>query len=150
MSSSSIPFHKIWIEQREATAAIRERLGLNNALDYLIGEKLFHFVQASEQHPEFAAELPEFLAEIRRLFSSDEIGDYLNHRSERSSLRHRTPIWKWMAWTTKLTKILGRKPRPRGRGATALLPYPATPSAIAAAVLHHWVAREYSGIRRLR
>lgn len=44
----------------------RENFGLQNALDYLIGEKLFHFVQAAEQHPEFAAELPTFLAEIHR------------------------------------------------------------------------------------
>ena len=65
----SIPFHKIWIDQCEATEGIRERFGLQNALDYLIGEKLFHFVQVSEQRPEFAAELPAFVAEIRRLFT---------------------------------------------------------------------------------
>jgi len=41
-----IQFHKIWIEQCEATEGIRERFGLQNASDYLIGEKLFHFVQA--------------------------------------------------------------------------------------------------------
>jgi hypothetical protein len=29
----------------------------------LLGGKLFHFVQAAEQHPEFAAELPAFPAE---------------------------------------------------------------------------------------
>ena len=51
-----IQFHKIWVEQCEATEGIRERFGTENALDYLIGEKLFHFVQASAQHPEFAAE----------------------------------------------------------------------------------------------
>jgi hypothetical protein len=79
MSSPSIQFHKIWIEQCEATEGIRERFGLNNALDYLIGEKLFHFVHASEQHPEFAAELPAFVAEIRRLFTAAEIRDYLDH-----------------------------------------------------------------------
>ncbi|MGH8525124.1 MAG: hypothetical protein ACREXY_13200 [Gammaproteobacteria bacterium] len=79
MSSPSIQFHKIWIEQCEATEGIRESFGLKNALDYLIGEKLFHFVQASEQHPEFAAEVPAFVAEIRRLFAAGEISEYLDH-----------------------------------------------------------------------
>ena len=63
----SIQFHKIWVEQCEATVGIRERFGLDDALNYLIGEKLFHFVQAAEQHPEFAAELPAFVAEIREV-----------------------------------------------------------------------------------
>ena len=79
MSGSSIQFHKIWIDQCEATEGIRERFGLQNTLDYLIGEKLFHFVQASEQRPEFAAELPAFVAEIRRLFTAEEIHEYLDH-----------------------------------------------------------------------
>ena len=52
---------------------------MKNALDYLIREKLFNFVQASEQHPEFAAELPAFVAEIRRIFAADEISEYLRH-----------------------------------------------------------------------
>lgn len=77
MSSSPIQFHKIWIDQCEATEGIRERFGLENALGYLIGEKLFNFVQASEQHPEFASELPAFVAEIRRLFTAGEIDEYL-------------------------------------------------------------------------
>jgi hypothetical protein len=56
MNTEPTEFH-IWIEQCEATETIRERFGLQNALDYLIGEKLFYFVAAAEQHPEFAAEL---------------------------------------------------------------------------------------------
>lgn len=79
MSEPSIQFHQIWIEQCEATEGIRERFGLENALDYLIGEKLFHFVQASEQRPQFAAALPAFVAKIRRLFTAGEIRAYLDH-----------------------------------------------------------------------
>ena len=79
MSTPSLQFHKIWIEQCTAAADIRERFGLENALDYLIGEKLLSFLQASEQHPEFAAELPAFVAQIRRLFTSAEIHPYLDH-----------------------------------------------------------------------
>jgi hypothetical protein len=79
MSSSSIEFHKIWIEQCEATEGIRDHFGLENALDYLIGEKLFTFLMASEKDPLFAAELPAFVDEIRRVFTTAEIRDYLDH-----------------------------------------------------------------------
>ena len=79
MSSSSTQFHKIWIEQCAASEDIRQQFGLKNALDYLIGEKLFTFVMASEQDSEFAAELPVFVAAIRRLFAAQEIREYLDH-----------------------------------------------------------------------
>ena len=59
MSSSATEFHKIWIDQCAATEDIRDHLGLHNALDYLIGEKLFSFLRAAEQDPLFAAEVPE-------------------------------------------------------------------------------------------
>jgi len=62
MSDSSVEFHKIWIEQCAATEAIRERFGLESALDYLIGEKIFNFVMAAERDPDFASELPPFIA----------------------------------------------------------------------------------------
>jgi hypothetical protein len=41
-------FHKIWEEQCEATRTIRERFGVENALDYLIGEKLLNFAKAAD------------------------------------------------------------------------------------------------------
>ena len=79
MADSPIQFHKIWIDQCEATEGIRERFGSDKALRYLIGEKLFSFVQASETDPDFAAELPSFVAEIRRIFSPAEIRHFLDH-----------------------------------------------------------------------
>ena len=79
MTNPSTEYHKIWVEQCAATEDIRERFGLESALDYLIGEKLFSFVAASEQDPLFAQELPDFVAEIRRLFTPDEIHAYLDH-----------------------------------------------------------------------
>ena len=87
----SIQFQKIWIEQCEATEGIRDRFGLEDALNYLIGEKLFHFVQAAEQHPEFAAELPAFVAEIQRLFTAGQIHDYLDDLEKRKYLAPREP-----------------------------------------------------------
>jgi len=70
-------FHKIWVEQCEAAVRIRADYGLGKALDYLIGEKLFTFVETAETHPEIAAELPAFVGEIRRQFSTEVIRDYL-------------------------------------------------------------------------
>lgn len=53
-------YHKVWRKQCQATRTIRRRFGLKNALDYLVSEKLLHFAEAAEQHPEFAAERPLF------------------------------------------------------------------------------------------
>jgi len=79
MNSSSTEFHKIWMEQCEAAKDIRQQYGLNSALDYLIDEKLFTFVEAAERDAEFAAELPAFVAAIHQLFSAAEIREYLKH-----------------------------------------------------------------------
>src|SRR5438105_15162602 len=67
----SIRFEKIWVQQCKATKGIKRRFGVKSALDYLIREKLLNFVDAAEQRPEFAQELPRFLAEVWRI---------LNHR----------------------------------------------------------------------
>ena len=79
MNSAPTEFHKIWIDQCVATEDIRERFGSNNALAYLIGEKLFSFLHAAERDPLFAAETPAFVQRIKRIFSAEEIRDYLNH-----------------------------------------------------------------------
>ena len=77
MSSSAMEFHKIWIDQCAATEDIRDHIGLHRALDYLI-EKLFSFLRAAEQDPLFAADVPDFIREIRRLFAAEVIRDYLD------------------------------------------------------------------------
>jgi hypothetical protein len=79
MSSSSIEFQKIWIDQCAATEGIRDHFGLENALDNLIGEKLLMFLMASESDRQFAAEVPAFIAEIHRIFTAAEIRGYLDH-----------------------------------------------------------------------
>ena len=79
MAASGIEFHRRWIEQCEAAQRIKQRFVLSNALEYLVGEKLLHFVEAAEHHPEFAQELPYFVAEIRRVFSLAEVGNYAVH-----------------------------------------------------------------------
>ncbi len=94
MSSSSTEFHKIWIEKCAATEDIRERFGLESALDYLIGEKIFSFVMASERDPDFAAELPAFIAEIRRLFTAEELHTYLDSLERTKFLTPEEPDWE--------------------------------------------------------
>ena len=39
-------FHRIWIEQCEASWTIRDRFGVKSALGYLVGEKLLNFASA--------------------------------------------------------------------------------------------------------
>ena len=79
MSSNPAEFHKIWIDQCEATEKIRENFGSLRALDYLVGEKLCSFLMAAESDVLFAAEVPVFVAKIRRLFTAEEIHGYLDY-----------------------------------------------------------------------
>jgi hypothetical protein len=65
MNSAPTEFDKIWIDQCAATEGIREKFGMEDALNYLIGEKLVSFLQAAERDPLFAAEVPAFIGEIR-------------------------------------------------------------------------------------
>jgi hypothetical protein len=66
-------FQDVWKEQCSAASSIKERFGSKDAFDYLVGEKLMTFAEAASTRPEFARELPRFVAEVRRLFSADEI-----------------------------------------------------------------------------
>ena len=73
-------FEKVWVEQCRATKAIKRRFGAKSALDYLIGEKLIAFADASRDHPTFARELPKFLAAIWQVFNEYEIAGYVASR----------------------------------------------------------------------
>lgn len=73
-----VEFHKIWLEQCQAACGIRENFGVKKALGYLIGEKLVNFVKEAADSAEFRRELPDFVAEIKRMFSQPEIVDYLD------------------------------------------------------------------------
>ena len=68
----------IWREQCEATHTIKQRFGEQAAFDYLVGEKLLHFVSAARRHPEFAGQLPAFVAQVRQMFSPAEMTTYLD------------------------------------------------------------------------
>ncbi len=70
-------FEKIWVKQCKATKGIRRRFGAKSALDYLIGEKLVMFAGEAERRPEFAKELPRFLAAIWQVFNRYELAGYV-------------------------------------------------------------------------
>src|SRR4029077_3676334 len=87
--SPRVRFEKIWVEQCRASKRIKRSFGAHSALDYLIGEKLITFAKVAEDHPEFAKELPRFLAAVWRVFNEYEIAGYVATRrpSTRKSLR---------------------------------------------------------------
>jgi hypothetical protein len=74
-----LEFQDIWKEQCVAARSVRAQHGILSALDYLVGEKLLIYAETAVKRPEFARELPRFIAEVRDIFSGDEIGHYLSH-----------------------------------------------------------------------
>jgi hypothetical protein len=71
-------FHKIWVKQCTAAEHIKLRYGSKAAFDYIVAEKLFNFADAATAYPEFARELPRFVARVRGLFTVEEIRAHLN------------------------------------------------------------------------
>ena len=53
------------------------------ALDYLVGEKLLHFTLAARTRPEFAAQLPTFVARVRQMFPRETIETYIAELEDR-------------------------------------------------------------------
>jgi hypothetical protein len=86
--SGMIPFERIWVEQCHAARIIREQHGVTKSMGYLIGEKLMNFVEAAETRSEFARELPAFVEEIKRMFSTSELEDYLGNLKRVGALGH--------------------------------------------------------------
>ena len=57
---------------------IKEQFGVTDATRYLIGEKLMNFLEASHESPEFAAELPKFIVEIKAIFQPHVIAAFFD------------------------------------------------------------------------
>ena len=70
-------FHEIWVKQCDATHEIKLRYGVKAAFDYLVAEKLLNFADAATSRPEFAKELPRFVAYVRGLFTPQEMRTHL-------------------------------------------------------------------------
>jgi hypothetical protein len=67
----------MWKEQCDATPRIRNAFGIQQALNYLIGEKFLDFIEAAEFNDALRAELPDFAARIRTLFEPEQLAAYL-------------------------------------------------------------------------
>jgi len=78
-------YQDIWKKQCEAARGLRDQYGTVAALDYLIGEKLLTYAETAVTRPEFARELPRFVAEVRDIFSAGEIGHYLDYLERMAS-----------------------------------------------------------------
>ena len=89
----SIRFEKIWVQQCKATKGIRRRFGVESALDYLIREKLLNFAEAAEERPEFARELPRFLAQVWQIFNPYELAGYVASLKPKQRKRLRSLLY---------------------------------------------------------
>ena len=69
--------YEIWIEQCEAARGIENEFGTQNALKYLVGEKFLNFLDAAETDTDFRGEIPDFVAEIKRIFEQWQLALYL-------------------------------------------------------------------------
>jgi hypothetical protein len=85
-------FHKIWTDQCDAAEDIRERFGLSAAIEYLVGEKFLNFFRASDRSPDFAAELPSFVARVQEIFEPYELIGYFGELASANAV---DPAKKW-------------------------------------------------------
>lgn len=69
-------FADIWREQCEAAQEIRGAWGTSKALGYLVGEKFLNYMHVSDSDPVWNVKLPLFAAEIRRMFTNEELAEY--------------------------------------------------------------------------
>jgi hypothetical protein len=67
---------KIWVQQCEAAEGIEADYGTEKALGYLIGEKLLNFLEVAEAKPEWRAEVPHFIAKIKKIFEPWQIAEF--------------------------------------------------------------------------
>ncbi len=81
-------FHLVWMKQCEAAQEIRTRWGPHKALGYLIGEKFVEYLREAQTRPEWRAQVPRFVAEIKQLFTPEEIRHYFQNVRRIGPLGH--------------------------------------------------------------
>lgn len=67
---------KIWVDQCDATRNLKIHFGAEQAMGYLIGEKLLAYLEAAETDETFRSEVPLFVAEIKKIFEFAELSDF--------------------------------------------------------------------------
>jgi hypothetical protein len=101
----------IWKDQCKAAEGIAARLGTVQALDYLIGEKLDVYASSAATRPEFARELPRFLAEVRRIFARYDIAAYFEALEQDAGVPNSGPHAKKLEDSGLLMSVADRKAR---------------------------------------
>lgn len=104
-------FQDIWKDQCEAAEGVAARFGTVQALDYLIGEKLDVYASCAATRPEFARELPRFLAEIRRIFSRHDIAAYFEGLEQDAGVPNSGPDAKKLEDSGLLMSVEDKKER---------------------------------------
>jgi hypothetical protein len=69
--------HKIWTEQCKVARGIEDEFGTDKALKYLVEEKFINSLEAAEDDPDFRAEIPAFVAEIKTIFEPWQLAECL-------------------------------------------------------------------------
>lgn len=64
------PPELIWQEQCDAAIEIRERFGMDNALDYLVGEKFVGYLRYAAMNEKVKAQIQPFADRIKVLFDA--------------------------------------------------------------------------------
>ena len=80
--------HKVWIQQCEAAQNIEGEYGTEKALGYLIGEKLLNYLGVAETKPKWRAEIPHFIAKIKKIFEPWQIAQFLETPRRLGALGH--------------------------------------------------------------
>jgi hypothetical protein len=75
--SPMLNLSKIWIDQCNAARHIEDAFGTDKALNYLIGEEFLNHLEVAETRGDYRAELPAFVAEIKRIFEAWQLAEYL-------------------------------------------------------------------------
>ncbi len=70
-------FENIWIEQCKVARGIEDEFGTQEALKYLVEQKFIDFLEAAETDLKFRAEIPAFVAEIKRIFEPWQLRECL-------------------------------------------------------------------------
>jgi hypothetical protein len=100
----------VWIEQCEAARGIRDDWGTRKALGYLVGEKLLNYIRAADSDSSWELNVPKFTAEIRQIFTDEELQAYFATATRIGVTRRRrrhctfprnfvekyTPNWAWL------------------------------------------------------
>ena len=81
-------FEEIWKEQCEAARGVLVDYTTEKALGYLIGEKFLNFLEVAETDPQWRAEIPAFVAEIKDIFEPWQLAEYFDTPRRLGALGH--------------------------------------------------------------